>query len=480
MCKKRQLALIVLLVSQIMNANPRPAAVAGSFYSSNSVELSSEMKEALHATKKFDTQDIKAIIIPHAGYVFSGGVAATAYATLSKKYKNIFIIGSSHHVSFDGAALYSIGNYETPLGEVKVNQTIVSALMRASNLFIFHPEAHKKEHTIEVQLPFLQTIYGEDLSIVPIVIATQNMQSIKTITEALRPYFNDENLFVISSDLSHYPSYPHANEVDKLTLDAIEKGSPQEFINALIKNEESSIAELKTSACGWTSILTLMFLTEGQNYKYELLEYKNSGDTSYGDKERVVGYGALRVYKKSDSFRLNEQEKEELRNLAKLSLYEATLHNKKISIDESKISAKLKEPLGAFVTLYKNHNLRGCIGTFEPSEPLYKIIINMAIAAAQHDPRFARVTPEELEEIEIEISVLTPRKKINSINEIVLGKHGIYIQKGSKNGTYLPHVATQMHWSVEEFVKHCATEKANIPLDEYKNADIYVYEALVF
>ena len=480
MRKKHQLALIVLLVSQIMNANPRPCAVAGTFYSNTKNELSAGVKTTLQNSKKFDEQNINAIIVPHAGYVFSGDVAATAYATLHKKYKNIFIIGSSHHVSFDGAALYSIGNYETPLGEVQVNQIIVSALMRASNLFTFHPEAHKKEHTIEVQLPFLQTLYGGDLNIVPIVIATQNIQSLKTIAEALRPYFSDENLFVISSDLSHYPSYPDANHIDKLTLEAIEKGSPEVFINALIKNKESSIEELKTSACGWTSIITLMFLTEGQNYKYELLEYKNSGDTSYGDKERVVGYGALRVYKKNDSFHLDEEEKKELRNLAKLSLYEATLHNKKISIDESKILAKLKEPLGAFVTLYKNHNLRGCIGTFEPSEPLYKVIINMAIAAAQYDPRFAKVTPEELEEIEIEISVLTPRKKIDSIHEIVLGKHGIYIQKGSKNGTYLPHVATQMHWSVEEFVKHCANEKADIPFDAYKDADIYVYEALVF
>jgi AmmeMemoRadiSam system protein B/AmmeMemoRadiSam system protein A len=480
MRKKLKIILFLLLLCELLQAAPRAPAVAGVFYSANKEELASALQSSLQSAKKFEPQNVQAILVPHAGYIFSGGVAATAYASLNKKYKNIFIIGSSHSVNFDAASIYSDGNYLTPLGEIKVNQTIVSALMHQKNLFTFNPEAHKKEHTIEVQLPFLQTLYGNDLNIVPIIIATSNLRTIQAIAQALLPYFTDENLFIISSDLSHYPSYTDANRMDKLTLDSIEKNSPKEFIKALAKNEESTVAELQTSACGWSSILTLMYLTQGSSYKYELLEYKNSGDTEYGDKKRVVGYSAWRIYKKSGTFFLSDAEKEELLNLAKLSLYEATLHNKTLNIDESKIPAKLKEPLGAFVTLNKNGNLRGCIGTFEPDEPLYKVVMKMTVASAQNDSRFSKVTPDELQDIEIEISVLTPRKKIDSLSEIVLGKHGIYIQKGSKHGTFLPHVALQMHWNVEEFVGYCASEKAKIGFYGYKDADIYTYEAVVF
>ena len=480
MCKKYKAVIFLLLFSFLLHALERPTAVADSFYSSNKEELSASILSALQNSNTFPKENVNALIVPHAGYIFSGDVAAEAYATLHRKYKNIFILGSSHSMNFDGASIYSVGNYTTPLGEVKVNHIIVSELMNSSKYFGFNPEAHKKEHTIEVQLPFLQTIYGDELNIIPIIIATSNINTIKAISEALQPYFNDENLFVISSDLSHYPSYEHANDVDRQTLDSIKNGSAKEFIEKLAKNEESNITQLQTSACGWSSILTLLYLTQNAHYKYELLKYKNSGDTSFGDKKRVVGYSALRVFKQKSDFFLNETDKKELREIAKLSLYEATINNKKVLIDESRLPSKLKEPLGAFVTLYKNKKLRGCIGTFEPDEPLYKVVMDMAVASAKFDNRFQEVTPDELKDIEIEISVLTPRKKINSLDEIVLGRHGIYIQKGVKNGTFLPHVASQMNWSVEEFVGNCAKEKAGISFDGYKDAEIFTFEAIVF
>jgi AmmeMemoRadiSam system protein A len=221
-------------------------------------------------------------------------------------------------------------------------------------------------------------------------------------------------------------------------------------------------------------------MTQKPNYKYELLAYKNSGDTKYGDKKRVVGYGALRVYSTNDEFFLTKEEKKQLLEIAKLAIYEAVINNKKVFIDESRLSAKLKLPLGAFVTLYKKQRLRGCIGRFEPNEPLYSVVVDMAIAAAFNDPRFQKVIQEELENIELEISVLTPRKKINSLDEIVIGKHGIYIQKGEKTGTFLPHVATDMNWGVKKFVEECATSKAGITKEEIIKAELFTYEAIVF
>jgi len=458
----------------------RACAVAGTFYSSDKIELSSQIQSLLQNAKTFEKESVQAIIVPHAGYVFSAQTAATAYKTLNKKYKNIFVIGSSHHVSFDGASIYNLGNYKTPLGEIQTNNTIVDSLMK-NPLFVYNKEAHTKEHTLEVQLPFLQTIYEDDLKIVPIIIATQNRSSIIEISKILKPYFDDkENLFVISTDLSHYPDYEDANVLDRRTLEALTQNNPQEFINAILKNEESHTHNLATSACGWSSLLTLLNMTKDENYTYEILEYKNSGDTQYGEKNRVVGYGAVRVYERSEEFFLNEQEKEELRKLAKLSLYEATIHNKRATIDESKISPKLQLHLGAFVTLHKDKRLRGCIGQFEPNQPLYKVVMEMAISAAKFDNRFNPVTEDELKNIDLEISVLTPRKKINSLDEIKIARDGIYIKYGEKNGTYLPQVATDMNWSVEEFVRSCCEDKARISPSDCKNAEIFTYKAIVF
>ena len=481
MCSKSKIALLFLLTILITDINAsRAYAVAGSFYSKDKNELSSELRKLFKNSKTFDTKNVNAIIVPHAGYIYSAPTAVTAYNTLHKKYKNIFLIGSSHHVNINGASIYNIGNYKTPLGEIKINQEIVSNLKNNFELFTYDVKAHNKEHTLEVQLPFLQTLYGDELNIVPIVIATSNLSTIQKISKILEPYFNEENLFVISSDLSHYPNYKNAKIVDTKTLNAILTNNTRVFLNTLAKNEKSSIKNLQTSACGWSSILTLMYLTQNSDYKYELLDYKNSGDSKYGDKNRVVGYGAIRIYKEEKKFFLTQDEKEELKQIAKLSLYEATIQNRRITIDESKISPKLKKQLGAFVTLYKNSNLRGCIGRFEPNQSLYRVVIDMAIAAAKQDPRFKQVKEDELDDIDIEISVLTKRKKIDSTDEIILGKHGIYIQKGSKHGTYLPHVALEMDWSAEEFVLNCAVEKAGINADEIKDAELFIYEAIVF
>jgi len=180
------------------------------------------------------------------------------------------------------------------------------------------------------------------------------------------------------------------------------------------------------------------------------------------------------------TFTLTKEEKDQLKELAKLSLYEAVLHDKRIQIDPSKLSPKLSQHLGAFVTLKENGQLRGCIGRFEPDQPLYEVIIDMAISASRYDNRFTPLTPDELKDIEIEISVLTPRHKINSVDDVIVGKHGIYVSYGGRNGTYLPQVATDMHWDKEEFVRSCCVEKAGISPQHCKDAELYVYEAIVF
>jgi AmmeMemoRadiSam system protein A len=178
-------------------------------------------------------------------------------------------------------------------------------------------------------------------------------------------------------------------------------------------------------------------------------------------------------------FTLTDEEKKLLKEIAKAALYEAVLHDKRVSVDASKLPQKFSQHLGAFVTLNKNGRLRGCIGRFEPDQPLYEVIIDMAISASRYDNRFTPVTADELEDIEIEISVLTPRVRANSVDDIIVGKHGIYIVYGNRSGTYLPQVATDMGWSKEEFFRSCCVEKAGIPQEHCKDAELYLYEAIV-
>lgn len=465
----------------------RPAAVAGQFYSSDPAELKTVLKGFFDKAKPPVSKDVVAIISPHAGYVYSGQVAASAFNQIDtgKTWDNIFIIASSHHDLFDGASIYTEGNYETPLGEVKVNMELALKIKKSSKVFDFSSTPHLMEHSLEVQLPFLQYIMKKDFRIIPIIMGTQNGETCRKIADALKPYFNGNNLFIISSDFSHYPQYKDAVRVDKLTADAIIANSPSLLKATLSSN---SAIGLETSLCGWTSVLTLLYMTQDNpDISVTLVDYKNSGDVSFGDKSRVVGYNAIAFSLKNNhlkqglNFKLNDEEKKLLLSIARKTI-ESYLSTKKIPAykDELTMPEALMKPCGAFVTLYKNKELRGCIGNFTSTEPLYKVVQEMAVAAAVNDYRFSPVTTDELKDITIEISVLTPMRKISSINEIVLGKHGIYIVKGSSAGTFLPQVATETNWTLEEFLGHCARDKAGIGWDGWKTADIYVYEALVF
>ncbi len=452
-------------------------------------QLFSEVKSDKAITSEhIDRDKVLAVISPHAGYVFSGRMAATSFSQIDpdKQYNTIFVIGSSHRITFNGASVYNKGNYLTPLGEVKVDRTIANLLIDDYKFFTFHPDAHDGEHSLEVQLPFLQYILKKDFKIVPIVLGTQDEGTCKKIAEALKPYFNEDNLFVISTDFSHYPKYDDAVKVDQQTADAIMTNNPVKFINTLDRNRDMNIPNLLTSICGWTSALTLLYITQDMpDIRYIHEAYQNSGDSkTYGDKSRVVGYQSIVVIKETSEekkeFGLSRQDKNDLLSLARNTIESYVKTNKKPGIDTENFSPSLLTPAGAFVTLRKKGKLRGCIGSFNPDIPLYKVVQEMAVSAASKDYRFSPVTPDELDKIDIEISVLTPLKKINSTDEIKLGRDGIYLKKGYHSGTFLPQVATETGWNLEEFLGHCARDKAGIGWDGWTDADIYTYEALIF
>ena len=465
----------------------RPASQAGRFYESDPEQLRQEVDAYLrHHTDQVAKDSTAALIVPHAGYYYSGNVAASAYMTLDpkKQYRRIFLIGPSHQVWLDGASVDADADYyATPLGKVPVDSTIARQLITNCETFTYRKEAHIQEHCLEVQLPFLQRRLATMPPIVPIIIATHRLAQLLQIADALRPYFTEDNLFVISSDFSHYPSYEDARQVDERTAQAILTGNVEQFIDTLNENANCGIRHLSTSACGAFAIITLLLMLDKKHQIRHLL-YQNSGDIGEHDHHRVVGYHAFSIVRtdnnEPEQFTLNDPDRQLLKRVAAESIATAFDGKSSPALALCESHPALCQECGAFVTLTMHGHLRGCIGHFGEDEPLCKMVFQMARAAAFEDPRFRPLRSEELDDIEIEISVLTPMRRIYSLDEFELHRHGIYIKKGYRSGTYLPQVADEVNWSKEEFVAHCSHDKAGLGWNGWRDAELYVYEAIVF
>ncbi len=467
----------------------RQPSVAGSFYPASKQELLMMLDEFFLTAKGTSRVDPQVLVVPHAGYVFSGQVAAAAYKQIDreKSYKRIFIIGPNHRVAFDGVMAYTQGDFLTPLGRVSVDP-LAGELVRKHQLFGSDPKPHQQEHCIEVQLPFLQYWLKKPFTIVPLLIGGNSAEIARQAASILAPYLIPENLFIISADFSHYPSYSDAIKADQITADAITANNTKTFLNAIAKNERDFGPGLQTSICGWMPMLAILHITEKDpEIEFRKIVYQNSGDSRYGDREKVVGYWAMVAVRKPSGtsfmeFNLLREEKRILLSLARRTI-SGYLADKSIpAVEEESLPASLKIPTGAFVTLRKNHQLRGCIGNFFSEKPLYETVREMAIAAATMDSRFLPVSSDEMKSIEIEISVLTPLQRISSIEEFRLGRDGIYMKKGNRSGTFLPQVAQETGWNLEEFLGHCARDKAGIGWEGWKEKDteLYTYQAFVF
>jgi len=471
------------------NLIDRAPAVAGQFYPSNTNELRRMVTGYFQKLKTPDHAGATiAVISPHAGYVFSGEVAAAAFNELDpgKQYKTVFVIGCSHRNAFSGGSVYTCGDYLTPLGRVSVDREIAMSLSASSKYLAFDPQYHRNEHSIEVQIPFLQEHLQQPFKIVPILLGTHDPGICRSISQSLKPYFTEDNVFIISSDFSHYPGYEDAYTVDNSLAEAILSNDPGRFIQAEKDCRTMEISNLATGCCSWPAVLTLMYLTEkSTDYSYKQVLYKNSGDSRYGDKQQVVGYHAISLVRRnqqSGEFTLGSIEREKLLSVARETIASYLTDRSIPEIDPGSLPPALLQKAGAFVTLKKNGDLRGCIGHFEADKALYAIVQQMAVASSTQDYRFSPVTFAELKQIEIEISVLTPMKRVQSVSEIKLGRDGIYIRKGGRSGTFLPQVASETGWSLDEFLGHCARDKAGIGWDGWKDkdAEIYTYQALVF
>jgi AmmeMemoRadiSam system protein B/AmmeMemoRadiSam system protein A len=463
----------------------RTSIIAGAWYPGSPAVLKADIEEFI-ANVPSDPVDgpIVAVISPHAGYVYSGQVAAYAYKQIQgKTFDSVIIIGPSHRTYFRGASIYNKGGYETPLGIVPVNLELANAIIAQSSTIYHNPDAHSQEHSVEIQLPFLQVILG-DFSFVPIVMGSQDRQTCEELAQAIFTAIQGKNVLIVaSSDLSHFHGYDQAVSMDSIVVKHIEKMESER----LLKDLGNGTCE----ACGGGPMAaTIMLARKLGADSSKVLKYANSGDVT-GDRRGVVGYMSAVFYKRNQSHKsdkenkvgvelgLRTKDKGTLLEIARKSI-ECKLTGKDLP-DFSSLSKILKERRGAFVTLKKHGMLRGCIGSFEPKGSLYETVGEMAQSAAFNDPRFPSVSVEELSDLTIEISALTPLRKIKNIDEIEVGKHGIYIVRGFYRGVLLPQVATDNKWDKITFLEETC-HKAGLPAHSWKDkeTDIYIFSADIF
>ncbi len=470
----------------------RQSVIAGSWYPGSPTELSGMIQGFLERVPEQESKgQLLALIAPHAGYVFSGQVAAYSYKLLEKqKFQSVIIISPSHQMRFPGVATYELGGFQTPLGVVPLDYDLIARIKKREARIVHLPEAHSKEHALEIQLPFLQTVMP-GFKLVPLIMGEQDYSTCKWLADALADAVRGKSVLIVaSSDLSHYHSYDQARALDKVLIDRVNALDPQGLSDSLARGE--------CEACGGGPIVAAMLTAVrlGANVG-QVLYSANSGDATgnKNDLRGVVGYLAGALWKNDAAAasaasppgdvgtesRLTPDERKILHRIARESIEAKLRGDSPPKIEPAKMTANLKEPRGAFVTLQKHGDLRGCIGHMVTSQLLYQTITEVAVAAAFQDPRFMPVTPDEFKELSIEISVLTPLKKISNVEEIKVGVHGILMQRGGAGGVLLPQVATEYGWDRKTFLENTCL-KARLPIDAWKDdkTEIYIFSAEVF
>ncbi|MDR2337078.1 MAG: AmmeMemoRadiSam system protein B [Deltaproteobacteria bacterium] len=493
----------------IDNQSTRMAYVAGYFYPDSQKELNQKLDEYLSTSEWTDlhltpNEQIKALVVPHAGYIYSGAVAGTGYATLIKNYKcdpkttncfskiftqnnlipnptfkKVFILGSNHnekagHFKF---SVFEEDYYQTPLGKVKISDISRELVQKYPKLFTYEKNANQS-HIIEVQLPFLQRSL-KNFELISIITGASQPKDLLALAEILKNYLDDQTLLIITSDLSHYHPAELAKELDSNCVYAITQLDQEKLV--------------KCEACGLPALFVLLELAREKGWEAKLVNYKNSGDTA-GDKKAVVGYSAIVFYGAKQNQQttdtdpdqqMTDNDKQFLLNLARQTLSAAVNNNtpyilEKIAanLDPTRLSPYLKTKAATFVTLTKNKNLRGCIGDLIAIQPIYKSVIANTISAALDDTRFSAVQPEELKDIEIEISILTKpehltyRTTAELLTALEVGKTGVILQKGFHKATFLPQVWEQLP-NKEDFLSHLCL-KAGLDKDEWRSGNLVV------
>jgi AmmeMemoRadiSam system protein B/AmmeMemoRadiSam system protein A len=413
----------------------RPAAVAGLFYADRPAALHRELDDALAQARPVSPAGAaarapKAVIVPHAGYVYSGPVAATGYRTLAAArgvVRRVVLLGPCHRVAVRGLALPGADAFATPLGDVAVDAEAVRAIADLPQVVV-SPAAHAREHSLEVQLPFLQRALGE-FTLVPLAVGDASAEDVAEVIERL--WGGDETLVVVSSDLSHYLRYEDACAVDAGTVRAI-----------LARRGDLGHEQ----ACGATPIAGLLDVARRRNLSPVLLDLRNSGDTA-GDRSRVVGYASIAFYPSTSPATGDAVPDEQARGDTLLALARGAIaHALGDEAPRVPDDVWLREPGATFVTLRQGDDLRGCIGSLEPRRPLAEDVMDNAVASAFRDPRFPPLRANELPALTVEVSWLAAAERLAFLDRADLVaklqpyEDGVILECGTRRATFLPQV----------------------------------------
>jgi AmmeMemoRadiSam system protein B/AmmeMemoRadiSam system protein A len=426
----------------------RPAAVAGMFYPGEARALAAELDDLLG-----DAGDPvprlgypKALVVPHAGYIYSGGVAARAYDELAAargSVRRVVLLGPTHRVAVKGLAAPSAEAFATPLGSVRIDREAI-ALVRRLPQVVLNDAAHALEHSLEVQLPFLQKVLGEFV-LAPFAVGMASVAQVAEVIERL--WGGPETVIVVSTDLSHYHSYEQARAIDRATIARIAAFATD------LDHEE---------ACGATPLNGLLSTSKNRNLSLRLLSACNSGDTA-GDKGRVVGYSSFGLYEGGEVSL--DQAGRTLLEIARQAI-EGDIFKKST---ERQIAPWLNQAGATFVTLTKNDELRGCIGSLQAARPLGEDVAQNALGAAFRDPRFAAMSAAEWPQCRIEVSLLSAAKPVRFADEahllqqIQAGDDGLILECDGRRGTFLPQVWDDIS-DKRAFLAHLL-RKAGLPAD---------------
>ncbi len=478
------------------NNDIRRPAVAGKFYPEAESKLRLAIEKYLQDAVPARAKNPVAIIVPHAGYIFSGQICADGFKQVSsRQYDVVVILGTNHtNPGFRKISVYSGGGFLTPLGTAVIDKSLASSLTETNPDCIPDKSLHEQEHSVEVIVPFVQVLFPK-AKIVSVIVGSPDIDMCirfgKTLASALK---GRQALIVASSDLSHYPSTEDAVSVDGKTIEAMSGLDLAAFSSAIQAQMNRRIPNLHTCACGEAPILAAMATAKSLGATHgTIVSYAHSGDASIGEQSRVVGYGAvaLTVGKGNELPRkppqseqnpvdtsLQPSDKKALLAFARETLSRLLLADT-LPLARG-FDPKLRQQRGVFVTLRKKGELRGCIGRIIGDEPLCKLVGAMAVQSALYDRRFHPVTADELGDIDIEISVLTPPKQVSGAASVVVGRDGVIIRKDGYSAVFLPQVATEQGWSREEMLDNLCL-KAGLKAGDWKQgAQLSTFQAIVF
>lgn len=474
--------------------------LAGAWYPADRASLAAMMSALLDSAGSAKPEfEPTLLVLPHAGYAYSGRVAAQGYALVRGMNPGIIvIIAPSHYGFFHGCSVMPLEHHETPLGRVRIAREAIVKL-RKSTLFATDPAAHRQEHAVEIHLPFLQAIYGTRMEgairVLPILVGNIDR---KAAGEAAAAIINaiqgtPRPLFIVSTDFTHYGSnfgylpFMHTDtSVLKKKLRELDMGAIEFILKKDAEGFRRYCESTGVTICGRNPLVLAVSLFK--NYEARLLDYRTSGDVT-GDYANTVSYAAIAIHgelKKNagtDSASeepLTDEAKSFLLSLARQSIRARLFEGKGMYIDISRVPESCRRPSGAFVTLKINGRLRGCIGSVGAQKPLFRTVLENACNAAFEDPRFPPLSKNDFPHIHIEISVLTQPVPLSSPEDLVVGRDGLIVELGRSRGLLLPQVPLEWGWGREEFlIQTC--RKAGLPDYAWKRgARLYAFQAIVF